>query len=200
MKKCSGCKALKSEESFSKGQYWCKDCWRAYRQSHANEIRERNLKYMRANVEKVNEYNRKSYAKRRLVEMLRSRAKYERDKDKLRPVRRAWQKSNPEKCRASDNRRRALESGCKSTLTAEEWLENLETFNWRCAYCHGPLSPPTMDHVIPLVQGGEHTKENVVPSCLSCNQRKGHKNLLQYLGTLVTPPFSWPDYHPQPSG
>jgi 5-methylcytosine-specific restriction endonuclease McrA len=29
------------------------------------------------------------------------------------------------------------------------------------------------DHVVPLVQGGSHTWDNVVPSCKSCNSRKG---------------------------
>lgn len=43
-----------------------------------------------------------------------------------------------------------------------------------CHYCRQPLSDDrTIDHVIPLVTGGRHTRENVVVSCRSCNVSKG---------------------------
>jgi 5-methylcytosine-specific restriction endonuclease McrA len=51
----------------------------------------------------------------------------------------------------------------------------------RCSYCRRALktgdhlSPEAgeWDHVVPLVQGGSHSWNNVVPSCKSCNSRKG---------------------------
>lgn len=44
-----------------------------------------------------------------------------------------------------------------------------------CAYCgrwcdDGEL---TLDHVVPLADGGPDTLENLVLCCLACNQRKG---------------------------
>lgn len=47
----------------------------------------------------------------------------------------------------------------------------------RCQYCG--VKPPrldtTFDHVIPRCQGGTTRWENIVISCLDCNQRKGHR-------------------------
>ena len=46
-----------------------------------------------------------------------------------------------------------------------------------CQYCETPLElqQTTYDHVIPRSKGGEHTWENVVMSCKSCNNAKGNR-------------------------
>ena len=36
---------------------------------------------------------------------------------------------------------------------------------------------PCLDHVVPLAANGPHTADNLVPSCVSCNARKGAKPL-----------------------
>ena len=36
---------------------------------------------------------------------------------------------------------------------------------------------PTKDHVIPISKGGHNTKENIVPACQSCNNKKYNKIL-----------------------
>lgn len=40
-----------------------------------------------------------------------------------------------------------------------------------CQYCGGPAE--SLDHVQPRSKGGDHTWENVVACCRSCNVRKG---------------------------
>jgi 5-methylcytosine-specific restriction endonuclease McrA len=44
-----------------------------------------------------------------------------------------------------------------------------------CQYCGVRCSADdlTFDHIIPQVQGGQATWENIVTACLSCNNRKG---------------------------
>lgn len=42
-----------------------------------------------------------------------------------------------------------------------------------CQYCGGKGKELTLDHIIPRKDGGEHTWENVVSACPSCNRRKG---------------------------
>jgi 5-methylcytosine-specific restriction endonuclease McrA len=56
-------------------------------------------------------------------------------------------------------------------LTAEEWSEVLAAHKFRCFYCKRKKKL-TLDHVIPLSKGGQHTKMNVVPACGPCNSRK----------------------------
>ena len=54
-----------------------------------------------------------------------------------------------------------------------------------CFYCGRRVGPSslTMDHVVPLVRGGRSIKNNLVPVCKECNNRK--KYLL---------PMEWEDY------
>lgn len=46
---------------------------------------------------------------------------------------------------------------------------------YTCQYCKAgyPAEDLTFDHVIPQVQGGQATWENIVTACLRCNNRKG---------------------------
>lgn len=64
-----------------------------------------------------------------------------------------------------------------NTLTAKEWREIREEFNGGCAYCRRTDRRLTRDHFIPITKGGGHTKSNVVPSCSSCNSRKGNRQV-----------------------
>lgn len=79
------------------------------------------------------------------------------------------------------NRRRALQR--ESTppgllLTAVQWREILERYHYCCAYCGTNAAHLTIDHVIPVSRGGQHTKENIVPACQSCNSAK-HDHTLE---------------------
>jgi len=69
-------------------------------------------------------------------------------------------------------RRRARINNVICTLTLKEWNEIITFYNKRCAYCGIELETVTIDHIIPISRGGDHTKNNVVPACKSCNSRK----------------------------
>lgn len=43
----------------------------------------------------------------------------------------------------------------------------------RCQYCGGPAE--SIDHVLPKSKGGDHSWENVVACCRSCNIRKADR-------------------------
>lgn len=80
--------------------------------------------------------------------------------------------------------RRAL-ADQRPTLTAEEWSEIRAAYGNRCAYC-GTSGPLTQDHVVPVVKGGTHSRENVVPACRRCNGKKGAHDLpTDLLGTAA---------------
>jgi 5-methylcytosine-specific restriction endonuclease McrA len=54
---------------------------------------------------------------------------------------------------------------------------------WRCVYCGEPFAPAalTVDHVQPQMRGGDHSSGNVVTACATCNLRKGHRRLAEFL-------------------
>lgn len=54
-----------------------------------------------------------------------------------------------------------------------------------CFYCGKKIvfKEITMDHLVPLTRGGRSTKDNLVPSCKECNNKK--KNML---------PLEWQSY------
>lgn len=74
--------------------------------------------------------------------------------------------------------RRTKERNSINTLTSQEWLDTLEAYNYRCAYCGVEFNCellPERDHIIPISKDGHNTKENVVPTCRSCNVKKSDK-------------------------
>lgn len=90
-----------------------------------------------------------------------------------------WRQRNPEAAARSDQARRARK------LAAEtEPVDRLEVFErdrWRCQLCRKKVDrrlawphprSASLDHVVPLADGGSHTKANVQLAHLECNVRK----------------------------
>ncbi len=55
--------------------------------------------------------------------------------------------------------------------------------DWRCVYCGEQFQPEalTIDHVQPQARGGDNSGGNVVTACATCNLRKGHRRLADFL-------------------
>ena len=92
-----------------------------------------------------------------------------------------WNKEHPEKKRAHNQRRRALKV---SNGPAEKFtdIEIFERDGWVCGICHEPIDPEvkwpdpmskSLDHIIPISEGGVHTRANVRASHLGCNVVRG---------------------------
>ena len=60
--------------------------------------------------------------------------------------------------------------------------------NFTCQYCGRQTGPLTIDHVIPRVSGGTHTWENLVCSCIQCNNTKGNRTPAEAGMKLLRPP------------
>ena len=46
-----------------------------------------------------------------------------------------------------------------------------------CNYCGKPAD--TVDHIVALMNGGDHSLDNLTPCCARCNNLKGHKEVKQ---------------------
>lgn len=73
----------------------------------------------------------------------------------------------------SHNRRLTIEAG---ELTLEQWEQALEFFGYVCAYC-STEAELTLDHVVALSKGGQHTVSNIIPACKCCNSSKSANDL-----------------------
>jgi 5-methylcytosine-specific restriction endonuclease McrA len=45
----------------------------------------------------------------------------------------------------------------------------------KCAYCGKKETNLTIDHILPKARGGKDTWENLVASCVRCNNKKGDR-------------------------
>jgi 5-methylcytosine-specific restriction endonuclease McrA len=57
----------------------------------------------------------------------------------------------------------------------------------RCFYCQRRLAPRivTLDHVVPMAQGGDHSYRNVVMCCFECNELKWEHTAKDFLRLLL---------------
>ncbi len=70
-----------------------------------------------------------------------------------------------------------------------EKARQLKKTNWwkkklnqgQCYYCGKDFDPAflTMDHLVPVVRGGQSIKNNLVVACRKCNSKKKHKTLVE---------------------
>lgn len=71
--------------------------------------------------------------------------------------------------------------------------EVLDRDNWTCMLCGKPISKttvypdpysPSLDHVVPIAEGGDHSKANLQASHLVCNVKKGKRGSPQQLALI----------------
>jgi hypothetical protein len=69
---------------------------------------------------------------------------------------------------------RAKQAGARHDLTLEQWLETLEYFNHKCAYC-SKRDYEFIEHYLPVHVAGTKVS-NCVPACAGCNALKDAQN------------------------
>lgn len=146
--------------------------------------------WRKQNPELSREAVKRSYRKHREATLARQRAARAANPERVAEIQRRSYERRYDKIIRKNEARRARLAGLPAELTATEWAETLETFNRCCAYCLAPLGRVTKDHFRPIARGGGHTVDNVVPSCQSCNSRKGDDLIFDWVrrGVGVCPP------------
>jgi 5-methylcytosine-specific restriction endonuclease McrA len=154
---------------------------REYNKKNREKINAKNSQYRKENRAKCTEYTRQFKAKD--MEKWRKYALEYSIKNKERIAKRQsnyFQKPGvKEKSNLATQRYRALKRALPSTLTNEQWETIKSHFNNRCAYCGREL-PLAQEHFIALSKGGEHTINNIIPSCISCNSSKREKDFSEW--------------------
>ena len=162
----------------------CKACKCAkvaeYRQKNPEKVRAAKLAWKKTPQGKKTDKEWRDRNNERLNE--RNRENYALNKDHKKEVADAWRQRNPEKekaryTRANVKKRQRIDAMSVHDLTAEQWHEILVTYKFRCIYCGQKSKNLEQDHLTPLSKGGNHTAQNIVPACRSCNAKKNDKNV-----------------------
>lgn len=132
-----------------------RESYRIWLRSNPDKAKAASRRWRKANPDKVRELYTKWV---------------ESNRDHVRELNKKWNAEHPE-----HSRRRYLAIQ-NSDFTFDQWLELLDEFSHQCAYCGRSDVPLTMDHRVAIVNGGIHTKSNIVPACRSCNSKKGSKD------------------------
>ncbi len=57
----------------------------------------------------------------------------------------------------------------------------LEKWGRKCAYCDAQDGPLEIDHIHPQSKGGSHRVSNLTLACRTCNQKKGNRDVAEFL-------------------
>jgi 5-methylcytosine-specific restriction endonuclease McrA len=166
--------------------YVCKQCelarssswWKEHRDDEGRPRRlEVKKKYYQSNKVRLDEAN-KQWAKnnpdKRRAILQRS---YQKSPEKYKERSSKWRAENPDKILSISRNRDARERSGVGRISAREWRELKEKYNYTCLCCwrREPEIKLTLDHVKPLAIGGENVVSNAQPLCGSCNSSKGTK-------------------------
>jgi hypothetical protein len=172
-------------------QYWCKDCYKAYRTANREQIAHRKKEHYQQNKEsllaKSYQWRRENPEKRKQSD----RGYRSRNRNQRNEYNREWRLENPEKARDGIRRYTRRKRELPNTLTDEQWIFAQEYFDGKCAVCSNE-SDVEQDHWVPLtapknINPGT-VAENIVPLCRSCNADKfnfmPHEFLLKHYDNI----------------
>lgn len=203
---CTICAIEKPSSEYRDKQRQCKECLRAKHQKWVKDNRAHCTAYTRDrrrvdpephrakvkewqknNPDKVSVSAARGYRKHALERQQYAAKWKSENKEKLRADNRAYKQANLDKHQNNEATRRARKLGAQSSgVSRAEWQQILDKFENKCAYCKialNELTPRdrTQDHVIPLVKGGPHSPDNVVPACRRCNLKKNSTSVEDFI-------------------
>ena len=159
-----------------------KEYHRQWNIDNAERIKETKRKYRAENKDRINAY-RREWSKQEHVKEY-AKAYSIRTTDRRRAYYREHYKNNPEQYAKRCNKRRArlhnATIGDDIPTTAEFLVEQ----NHRCNHCHrieeeiegyvlySKVVKWHLDHIVPLIAGGSHTRSNLQVLCAECNWSK----------------------------
>ena len=165
-----------------------------YRFVNREKIRERGRRYYNANTDYFREYRKTYYVAHKREILAQKRAYHKANAEALCEKSRIWRVENPERYRQQMcnwhskhpgykciawHRRRARIKGNGGNFTRAERLAMEIAQDGFCAYCKR-LEKLTIDHIIPITQGGRHEAANICLACPRCNNSKNNRTPEQW--------------------
>lgn len=175
----------------SKSGEMCESCMRAYcrayYQANKDRLKERARQYHADHREQCNRRNNQYYHSHVDLAVQRGRrwreANPEKHAERLaerREYHRAyaseWAKKNPLRARINGHSYRARRRKATGHYTEAEWIALCGWFGNVCLKC-GSCDRISIDHVVPLSQGGSNDITNLQPLCFACNSGKRNRTI-----------------------
>ena len=153
-----------------------------HRTLHREDIRKREKELRQLNLEHHRKVDREGARRRRRENPEKYRKIYRDNNIKWESThpgynakrRKVWAKNNPDKLRATKQKRRTRVAGAGGSFTEQEWKTLCAKYNQKCLRCKRRRKL-TADHVVPFSKGGTSNIDNIQPLCGSCNSKKGIK-------------------------
>jgi hypothetical protein len=153
-----------------------------YRAAHREELKMRRDDYRTRFPERKHADDAKYRAANSEKEKARGAKNRAKNFEKEKARKAKWNAEHPEAGRAYAHRRYVLiHGGIVENFTD---LEIFERDSYICGLCdedidsslrHPHRFAPSLDHILPVTKGGNHTRDNVQASHLICNMRKGNR-------------------------
>jgi 5-methylcytosine-specific restriction endonuclease McrA len=157
-------------------------------------------RYRQKNRDKFREYQHRYYLRHQEIILKKSREYYRTYKDLHFKRVMDWRKRHPEivseiyrryrlnhrdKVNIKNLNRVCLLKKVGGKITIQQWEELKKQYNYTCPNC-GRKEPEiklTIDHIVPISQGGKNTIDNIQPLCKECNSKKLTK-IIKYAPVL----------------
>lgn len=185
---------------------WCRECEKEYRKKYREKHKERDKEYRKQyyqeNKERVlerckkyrqeNSERIKQYKQEHKEDMKKYQKEYYKEnKERIQEVKKQYMENHVDDRRTYDFNRKAKtrynnEEVEFNTITTEEFLSIYEFFDNKCAYSGEPLEKGnrSIDHIIPLDQGGTNDLWNLVPCLFKYNCSKRNMDMEEWFRTM----------------
>jgi 5-methylcytosine-specific restriction endonuclease McrA len=155
---------------------------RAYYAANSEKIREYQRAYRLANVSKIRA-DQRAYRVANAERLRKNSYIYYADNaEKISASVYAYRLAHPDIHRASRHRRRERIKSNGGKFTSKELTAMRSAQAGICAYCQRQHDPDalTIDHIIPIDQGGRHEAANICLACKKCNCSKRNRTPEQW--------------------
>ena len=173
-KRCPDCDQMKPIEEF---KYKSSDKEYGYCRSCRN-IRNKAYEDKRANTDERRLATLKSSRRRNNAEAAR---RWREANPDYAERAKAYREANRDKLLIGRSNARCAKNGYDGSVSVSQWRFVLELYDDKCAsdpdHVIDKNNGITVDHVVPLKDGGRNCVHNIQPLCLRCNMKKGKREV-----------------------